>query len=95
MAAVVQADSVGVEQQIAGAVRNRGTAFTRSECVTGFGYRIAAVRKADVAVIERLAEGLLLLTSLQGYGGSSARMELVESIVAIVASMPAHIGTYS
>ena len=52
--------------------------------------------EADITILDKdHHQGLRLLANLTGYGGSSTRMELAASIIAISADDPAHVGTDS
>ena len=54
-----------------------------------------AEAEADIAEIDQQQQGLMLTTFLQGFGGSSTRMELAAAIMAIASRLPAHVGTDS
>ena len=54
-----------------------------------------AEAEAEIAEVDQQQDGLRLITYMQGFGGSSTRMELAAAIIALGARLPVHIGTDS
>ena len=54
-----------------------------------------APSESEIAEVDQRDAGLMLTTFLQGFGGSSTRMELAASILALASDIPVHIGTDS
>ena len=87
-------DSLGAEEHALGGPV--GTWSLQDESSTsGMIYNAVSDDEGEIAHRRQEASGDSLFTRICGYGGSSAGTELVAGIIAICASVPAHVGSDS